>query len=140
MRDVDHLQRVVNRVRRTAKALGTKTLIVTYHWARGQDARYGGGVGGSERVRSAIVSSEIRTPSTSIGEPDAHDIALAARHQFNAVAVRLEEVGEDRRPFLELRRPAQVIDCTLLGEVNGVAGTNAEQNATFGSKPRRGSD
>jgi Lrp/AsnC family transcriptional regulator, leucine-responsive regulatory protein len=37
VRDVDHLQRVVNRIRRTGKALGTKTLIVMYDWTRGQD-------------------------------------------------------------------------------------------------------
>ena len=37
VRDVDHLQRVVNQIRRTGKALGTKTLIVMYDWARGED-------------------------------------------------------------------------------------------------------
>ena len=37
VRDVDHLQRVVNQIRRTGKALGTKTLIVMYDWTRGQD-------------------------------------------------------------------------------------------------------
>lgn len=37
VRDVDHLQRVVNRIRRTGKALATKTLIVMYDWTRGQD-------------------------------------------------------------------------------------------------------
>jgi Lrp/AsnC family transcriptional regulator, leucine-responsive regulatory protein len=37
VRDVDHLQRVVNRIRRTGRALGTKTLIVMYDWTRGQD-------------------------------------------------------------------------------------------------------
>ena len=39
VRDVDHLQRVVNQIRRTGKALGTKTLIVMYDWTRGQDSR-----------------------------------------------------------------------------------------------------
>jgi Lrp/AsnC family transcriptional regulator, leucine-responsive regulatory protein len=34
VRDVDHLQRVVNRIRRTGKASGTKTLIVMYAWSR----------------------------------------------------------------------------------------------------------
>ncbi len=37
VRDVDHLQRVVNRIRRTGKATGTKTLIVMYDWTRGQE-------------------------------------------------------------------------------------------------------
>ena len=37
VRDVDHLQRVVNQIRRTGKALATKTLIVMYDWTRGQD-------------------------------------------------------------------------------------------------------
>lgn len=37
VRDVDHLQRVVNRIRRTGKALATKTLIVMYDWTRGQE-------------------------------------------------------------------------------------------------------
>lgn len=36
VRDVDHLQRVVNRIRRTGRATGTKTLIVMYDWTRGQ--------------------------------------------------------------------------------------------------------
>jgi Lrp/AsnC family leucine-responsive transcriptional regulator len=35
--DVDHLQRVVNTIRRTGKATGTKTLIVMYDWTRGED-------------------------------------------------------------------------------------------------------
>lgn len=37
VRDVDHLQRVVNTIRRTGKATGTKTLIVMHDWTRGQD-------------------------------------------------------------------------------------------------------
>lgn len=37
VRDVDHLQRVVNTIRRTGKATGTKTLIVMYDWTRGED-------------------------------------------------------------------------------------------------------
>jgi Lrp/AsnC family leucine-responsive transcriptional regulator len=32
--DVDHLQRVVNTMRRTGKITGTKTLIVLYSWSR----------------------------------------------------------------------------------------------------------
>lgn len=36
VRDVDHLQRVVNTIRRTGKATGTKTLIVMYDWTRGE--------------------------------------------------------------------------------------------------------
>lgn len=32
--DVDHLQRVVNAMRRTGKVTGTKTLIVMYKWSR----------------------------------------------------------------------------------------------------------
>lgn len=32
--DVDHLQRVVNSMRRTGKVTGTKTLIVMYTWSR----------------------------------------------------------------------------------------------------------
>ena len=36
--DVDHLQRVVNAMRRTGKVTGTKTLIVMYTWSR-QSAR-----------------------------------------------------------------------------------------------------
>lgn len=32
--DVDHLQRVVNAMRRTGKVTGTKTLIVMYRWSR----------------------------------------------------------------------------------------------------------
>ncbi len=32
--DVDHLQRVVNAMRRTGKVTGTKTLIVMYSWNR----------------------------------------------------------------------------------------------------------
>jgi Lrp/AsnC family leucine-responsive transcriptional regulator len=32
--DVDHLQRVVNAMRRTGKLTGTKTLIVMYQWSR----------------------------------------------------------------------------------------------------------
>jgi len=35
--DVDHLQRVVNALRRTGKLTGTKTLIVMKAWRRGQD-------------------------------------------------------------------------------------------------------
>ena len=35
--DVDHLQRVVNRIRRTGRVTGTKTLIVMYDWSRGED-------------------------------------------------------------------------------------------------------
>jgi Lrp/AsnC family transcriptional regulator, leucine-responsive regulatory protein len=35
--DVDHLQRVVNTIRRTGHATGTKTLIVMYDWTRGED-------------------------------------------------------------------------------------------------------
>ncbi|WP_235737261.1 Lrp/AsnC family transcriptional regulator [Nocardioides alcanivorans] len=34
--DVDHLQRVVNGIRRTGKTSGTKTLIVMYDWTRGE--------------------------------------------------------------------------------------------------------
>lgn len=37
VKDVDHLQRVVNKIRRTGKATGTKTMIVMYDWTRGQD-------------------------------------------------------------------------------------------------------
>lgn len=37
VRDVDHLQKVVNTIRRTGKATGTKTLIVMYDWTRGED-------------------------------------------------------------------------------------------------------
>ncbi len=37
VRDVDHLQRVVNQIRRTGKATGTKTMIVMYDWTRGQE-------------------------------------------------------------------------------------------------------
>ena len=37
VRDVDHLQRVVNTIRRTGKATGTKTLIVMYDWTRSED-------------------------------------------------------------------------------------------------------
>ncbi|MDQ4113725.1 MAG: Lrp/AsnC family transcriptional regulator [Actinomycetota bacterium] len=36
-RNADHLQRVVNQIRRTSKALDTKTLVVMYDWAHGQD-------------------------------------------------------------------------------------------------------
>lgn len=36
--DVDHLQRVVNALRRTGKLVGTKTLIVMDSWRRQQDA------------------------------------------------------------------------------------------------------
>lgn len=35
--DVDHLQRVVNAMRRTGKIAGTKTLIVMHTWNRMQD-------------------------------------------------------------------------------------------------------
>lgn len=35
--DVDHLQRVVNAMRRTGKLTGTKTLIVMHTWSRAQD-------------------------------------------------------------------------------------------------------
>lgn len=35
--DVDHLQRVVNALRRTGKLTGTKTLIVMHTWSRAQD-------------------------------------------------------------------------------------------------------
>lgn len=35
--DVDHLQRVVNRIRRTGRTTHTKTLIVMRDWARGED-------------------------------------------------------------------------------------------------------
>ena len=34
--DVDHLQRVVNAIRRTGKVAGTKTLIVMHGWTRGR--------------------------------------------------------------------------------------------------------
>lgn len=34
--NVDHLQRVVNRMRRTGKVAGTKTLIVMYSWSRAE--------------------------------------------------------------------------------------------------------
>lgn len=34
--DVDHLQRVVNAMRRTGKITGTKTLIVMYSWSRNE--------------------------------------------------------------------------------------------------------
>jgi Lrp/AsnC family leucine-responsive transcriptional regulator len=37
VRDVDHLQRVVNTIRRTGRATNTKTLIVMYDWTRGED-------------------------------------------------------------------------------------------------------
>jgi len=37
VRDVDHLQRVVNTIRRTGKATGTKTMIVMYDWTRAAD-------------------------------------------------------------------------------------------------------
>lgn len=40
VRDVDHLQRVVNRIRRTGKASGTKTLIVMYAWSRSENTRF----------------------------------------------------------------------------------------------------
>ena len=36
VRDVDHLQRVVNRIRRTGLVTGTKTMIVMYDWTRGE--------------------------------------------------------------------------------------------------------
>ncbi len=36
VRNVDHLQRVVNTIRRTGKATGTKTMIVMYDWTRGE--------------------------------------------------------------------------------------------------------
>lgn len=36
--DVDHLQRVVNWIRRTGKVASTKTLIVLYNWDRRTDA------------------------------------------------------------------------------------------------------
>jgi len=36
--DVDHLQRVVNAMRRTGKLTGTKTLIVMYTWNRAEVA------------------------------------------------------------------------------------------------------
>lgn len=36
--NVDHLQRVVNRMRRTGKFAATKTLIVMYSWVRGGGA------------------------------------------------------------------------------------------------------
>lgn len=36
--DVDHLQRVVNSIRRTGKVAGTKTLIVMHGWNRSFDA------------------------------------------------------------------------------------------------------
>lgn len=36
--DVDHLQRVVNAMRRTGKLTGTKTLIVMHTWSRVEDA------------------------------------------------------------------------------------------------------
>ena len=39
VRDVDHLQRVVNQIRRTGKASGTKTLIVMYAWSRTEGIR-----------------------------------------------------------------------------------------------------
>ena len=32
--DVDHLQRIVNTIRRTGKVAGTKTLIVMHGWTR----------------------------------------------------------------------------------------------------------
>jgi Lrp/AsnC family leucine-responsive transcriptional regulator len=35
--DVDHLQRVVNALRRTGKLTGTKTLIVMHTWNRAHD-------------------------------------------------------------------------------------------------------
>lgn len=35
--DVDHLQRVVNSLRRTGKLIGTKTLIVMHTWQRTDD-------------------------------------------------------------------------------------------------------
>ena len=35
--DVDHLQRVVNALRRTGKLTGTKTMIVMKSWSRGLD-------------------------------------------------------------------------------------------------------
>lgn len=35
--DVDHLQRVVNALRRTGKLTGTKTLIVMHTWSRAQN-------------------------------------------------------------------------------------------------------
>jgi Lrp/AsnC family leucine-responsive transcriptional regulator len=38
VRDVDHLQKVVNTIRRTGKVTSTKTLIVMYDWTRGEDA------------------------------------------------------------------------------------------------------
>ena len=39
--DVDHLQRVVNTIRRTGKVTGTKTMIVMYDWTRGEDVDAG---------------------------------------------------------------------------------------------------
>lgn len=34
VRDLDHLQRVVNAMRRTGKVTGTKTLVVLFRWSR----------------------------------------------------------------------------------------------------------
>jgi Lrp/AsnC family leucine-responsive transcriptional regulator len=34
VQDLDHLQRVVNAMRRTGKVTGTKTLVVLYNWSR----------------------------------------------------------------------------------------------------------
>ncbi|MBM9467966.1 Lrp/AsnC family transcriptional regulator [Nakamurella sp. YIM 132084] len=39
--DVDHLQRVVNTIRRTRKVTGTKTMIVMYDWSRSEDVGVG---------------------------------------------------------------------------------------------------
>ena len=38
VQNVDHLQRVVNAMRRTGKLAGTKTLIVMHSWDRAKDA------------------------------------------------------------------------------------------------------
>ena len=34
--DIEHLQRVVNELRRSGNVTGTKTLIVMGHWSRGE--------------------------------------------------------------------------------------------------------
>lgn len=39
--DVDHLQRIVNAIRRTGKVAGTKTLIVMHGWTRSFDPAVG---------------------------------------------------------------------------------------------------
>lgn len=38
VRDVDHLQRVVNAMRSTGKVTGTKTLIAMYRWSRAEES------------------------------------------------------------------------------------------------------